>query len=100
MNLRDIQAGTLSANVMIRDGDTIFVPRAERFYVTGHVRSPGAYVFEPNLTVLQAISLAGGLTDRGSNRGLRIIRNQKELDAKLTDIVQPGDTIIVRQRWL
>ena len=100
VSLRDIQAGTLSANVMIRDGDTIFVPRAERFYVTGHIRSPGAYVFEPNLTVLQAISLAGGLTDRGSNRGLRIIRNQKELDAKLTDIVQPGDTIIVRQRWL
>ena len=100
VNLRDIQAGTLSANVMIRDGDTIFVPRAERFYVTGHIRSPGAYVFEPNLTVLQAISLAGGLTDRGSNRRLRIIRNQKEFDAKLTDIVQPGDTIIVRQRWL
>ena len=99
-DLRDIQAGTLSANVTIRDGDTIFVPRAERFYVTGHVRSPGAYVLEPNLTVLQAISLAGGLTDRGSDRRLRIIRNQKEFDAKLTDIVQPDDTIIVRQRLL
>jgi polysaccharide biosynthesis/export protein len=100
VNLRDIQAGTQSANVMIRDGDTIFVPKAERFYVSGHVRSPGAYTFEINLTVLQAISLAGGLTDRGSNRGIRIIRNQKEFDAKLTDIVQPGDTIIVRQRRL
>jgi len=100
VNLREIQAGALSANVTIRDGDTIFVPRAERFYVTGHVRSPGAYAFELNLTVLQAISLAGGLTDRGSNRRLRVIRNQQEFDAKLTDIVQPGDTIIVRQRWL
>jgi polysaccharide export outer membrane protein len=100
VNLRDLQAGTQSANVMIRDGDTIFVPRAERFYVSGHVRSPGAYTFELNLTVLQALSLAGGLTDRGSNRGIRIIRNQKEFDAKLTDIVQPGDTIIVRQRRL
>ena len=100
VNLRDLQAGALSANVTIRDGDTIFVPRAERFYVTGQVRSPGAYAFELNLTVLQAISLAGGPTDRGSNRRLRIIRQQKEFDAKLTDIVQPGDTIIVRQRWL
>jgi len=100
VNLRDLQAGALSANVTIRDGDTIFVPRAERFYVTGHVRSPGAYAFELNLTVLQAISLAGGPTDRGSNRRLRIIRRQTEFDAKLTDIVQPGDTIIVRQRWL
>jgi len=100
VNLRALQAGALSANVMIRDGDTIFVPKAERFFVTGYVRSPGAYVFEANVTVLQAISLAGGLTDRGSNRRLRIIRNEKELDAKLTDIVQPNDTIIVRQRWL
>ena len=100
VNLRDLQAGAQSANVMIRDGDTIFVPKAERFFVTGHVRSPGAYVFEPKVTVLQAISLAGCLTDRGSNRGLRIIRQEKEFDAKLTDIVQPGDTIIVRQRWL
>jgi len=100
VNLRDIQAGTVSANVTIRDGDTIFVPRAERFYVSGHVRNPGVYVFEANLSVLQAISLAGGLTDRGSNRGLRIIRNQKEFDAKLTDTVQPGDTIVVRQRRL
>ena len=100
VNLREIQAGTQSANVMIRDGDTIFVPRAERFFVTGHVRNPGAFVYEANLTVLQALSLAGGPTDRGSNRRLKIIRNQKEFDAKLTDIVQPGDTIIVRQRWL
>jgi polysaccharide export outer membrane protein len=100
VNLRDLQTGMPSANVLIRDGDTIFVPRAERFFVTGHVRSPGPYVFEPNVTILQAISMAGGLTDRGSNRRLRIIRNQKEFDAKLTDIVQPGDTIIVRQRWL
>ena len=60
INLRDIQAGKLSANVTIRDGDTIFVPKAQRFYVTGHVRTPGAYVLEPNLTVLQAISMAGG----------------------------------------
>ena len=100
VDLRDIQAGKLAANVAIHDGDTIFVPRAGRFYVTGNVRSPGAYVLEPNLTVLQAISLAGGLTDRGSDRRVRIIRNKKEFDATPTEIVQPDDTIIVRQRLL
>ena len=82
----------------IGDGDTIFVPKAERFFVTGHVRNPGAYNHEPNLTVLQAISLAGGLTDRGSNRGMQIIRNKKPFEAKLTDIVQAEDTIVIRQR--
>ena len=63
---------------------------------TSATRAPTT--IEPNLTVLQAISLAGGLTDRGSNRGVQIIRNKKEFDAKLTDIVQANDTIVVRQR--
>jgi polysaccharide export outer membrane protein len=100
INLRDLQTGNLSANVAIHDGDTIFVPKAQRFFVTGHVRSPGAYVHEANLTVLQAISIAGGLTERGSSGRVRIVRNNKELDAKPTDIVQPEDTIVVRQRLL
>jgi len=100
VSLSDIQAGKLSANVVVRDGDTIFVPKAQRFYVMGQVRNPGAFVLEPNLTVLQAISIAGGLTDRGSKRGLRIVRNKKEIGAKLTDVVQPDDTIVVRQRIL
>jgi polysaccharide export outer membrane protein len=100
VNLRDIQAGNLSANVMVRDGDTIFVPKAQRFYVTGYVRNPGEYVLEPNLTVLQAISMAGGLTDLGSSRRVRIVRNKKEIDAKPTDIVQPDDMIFVQRRRL
>jgi polysaccharide export outer membrane protein len=104
VNLREIQAGKLSQNVLVRDGDTIFVPKADRFYVIGQVRNPGSYVLEPNMTVLQAISLAGGVSERGSNRRIRIIRvvddQKRELDAKATDTVQPGDTIVVRQRLL
>lgn len=104
VSLRDLQSGKLSQNVQIRDGDTIFVPKAERFFVTGQVRNPGAYVFEPNTTVLQAISMAGGVSDRGSNRRIRIIRvvdnKKQEFDANPTDLVQPGDTIMVRQRLL
>ena len=44
-----------------------------------------------------AVTLAGGLTDRGTNRGIRIIREQKEVkNVKLDTIVKPGDTIIVK----
>jgi len=104
VDLREIQSGRLSQNVLVRDGDTIFVPKADRFYVIGQVRNPGSYVLEPNMTVLQAISLAGGVTDRGSNRRIRIIRvvddKKREFDAKTSDIVQSGDTIVVRQRLL
>lgn len=104
VNLREIETGRLSRNVTIRDGDTLFVPKAERFFVTGFVRTPGSYTLEPNMTVLQAISMAGGVTERGSGRRLRVTRvvngERKDLDARPTDLVQPGDTITVRQRLL
>jgi polysaccharide biosynthesis/export protein len=104
VNLRDIEAGKLSENVVIRDGDTIFVPKAERFFVIGQVRNPGSFVHERGMTVLQAISLAGGVTDRGSNRRVRIVRivdgKKQEFDVNPTDPVEPGDTVVVRQRLL
>jgi len=104
INLREIEDGRLSRNVMIRDGDTIFVPRVDRFFVVGMVRNPGSFPLERNMTVLQAISTAGGISERGSNRRLKIQRivnsKRKELDARPTDIVQPGDTIVVPQRLL
>jgi len=104
VNLREIEDGRLSRNVTIRDGDTIFVPRVDRFFVVGMVRNAGSYPLERNMTVLQAISTAGGISERGSNRRLKILRivnnKRKELAAKPTDIVQAGDTIVVPQRML
>ena len=104
VNLHEIETGRLSRNVAIRDGDTLFVPKAERFFVTGFVRLPGSYTLEPNMTVLQAISMAGGVTERGSGRRLRVTRvvngERKDFDVRPTDLVQPGDTIMVRQRLL
>jgi polysaccharide export outer membrane protein len=104
VSLTDMQSGRAATNPVLQEGDTIFVGRAERFYVTGQVRSPGAYTFERGMTVLQAISLAGGLTDRGSNRGLKIVRmtagKKREISVKLEDQIEPNDTIIVRQRLL
>jgi polysaccharide export outer membrane protein len=104
VNMREIQDGRLSRNVRIRDGDTIFVPKAERFFVVGMIRNAGSYILERNMTVLQAISTAGGVSERGSSRRIRIVRivdnERKEFDAKPTDIVRPNDTIVVRQRIL
>jgi polysaccharide export outer membrane protein len=103
VNIRDLQGGQLSRNVALQDGDTIFVPKAETFFVTGHVRSPGSYVYEPGMTVLQAIALAGGLSERGSQRGMKVLRTvegrQVEIGVKDTDLIRPGDTIVVRQRF-
>ncbi len=103
INVRELQEGALSQNVSLRDGDTLVVPKAQAVYVFGQVRAPGAYPADKGTTVLQALSLAGGVTDRGSTSRLVIVRTvdgkKKELKAKLTDIVEPGDTLIVKERF-
>jgi polysaccharide export outer membrane protein len=103
VNVRELQAGSLSQNVSLKDGDTLVVPKAQAVYVFGQVRAPGAYAAEKGTTVLQALSLAGGVTDRGSTSRLVIVRTvdgkKKEIKAKLTDTVEPGDTLIVKERF-
>jgi polysaccharide biosynthesis/export protein len=104
VSLEDLKTGRPSANPTLVDGDTIFVPAAERFYVSGHVRNPGSYVLTRGMTVQQAVTVAGGPTDRGSTRGIKIRRKfgteYKEITAKLTDPVKADDTIQVRQRFI
>lgn len=103
VNIQELQSGQLSRNVQLQDGDTIFVPKAETFFVTGHVRSPGSYVYQPGMTVLQAIALAGGLSDRGSRRGMKVLRivagRQQDIAVKESDVIRPGDTLVIRQRF-
>jgi polysaccharide export outer membrane protein len=94
----ELESGRLAEhNVTLQDGDQIVVPRAQQVFISGQVRSPGGYTIPSGTTVLQAVTLAGGLTDRGTMRGLKILRAGKELkNVKADTIVQPGDTIIVR----
>jgi polysaccharide biosynthesis/export protein len=103
VNLRDIQEGALSKNVQLRDGDTVVVPKARSVYVFGQVKAPGAYPMDKDTTVLQALSLAGGVTDRGSTGRIKVVRTvdgkKKEIKVKLTDLVEPGDTVIVGERF-
>jgi len=102
-NIRDLQSGSLSQNIELRDSDTIFVPRAELVYVFGEVKNPGGYAVQKSTTVLQALSLAGGLTEHGAMNRIqvvRIVKGQKvETRVKLTDLVRPEDTIMVPQRY-
>ena len=105
VDLHDVQSGAGGTNLVLRDGDTVFVPRAETIYVFGQVKSPGAYPLQQrSTTILQALSLAGGVTDRGSTSRIRVVRmvdgQKREIRATLSDIVRPGDTIIVSERFL
>jgi polysaccharide export outer membrane protein len=102
IDIKRLQAGTGDADVQLRHRDTVFVPRAESIYVLGYVNHPGAYPIRGQTTVLQALALAGGVNERGSTSGIRIVREvdgkRTELKVKPSDIIVPGDTVVVRQR--
>jgi len=98
----DIQAGELEKNLFLQPNDTVFVPQAPKIFVSGEVKSPGAYGWFPGMTTRQLISLAGGLTPDGSDGRLKVVRQvdgqSEEGKIKLDDPVKPGDTVVVRRR--
>ena len=96
------RTGDLSRNLELQNGDTIFVQRAPVFYIYGEVQRAGVYRLEPLMTVMQALSVGGGVTPRGTDRGLKVRRKSADgkfqaIDAHLTDPVQPDDVIYVRE---
>jgi len=67
-------------NIEIRPLDIVSVSKAEVVYVTGAVNKPGGFVLDdrPNVTVIQAISMAGGFSATAARGGARILRTQKD----------------------
>ena len=97
-----INTGDVSKNVELQAGDTIYVGRAPMIYVTGEVARAGAYRIEKDMTVMQAIALGGGITPRGTDRGIRIHRKNGDgqihrMEARLNDPVKVDDVIFVRE---
>ncbi len=103
VDLRELQVAAQSRNVRLRDGDTVFVPRAESMFVYGQVRNPGMYAIRGETTVLQALSLAGGVTDRGATNRVRVVRvvdgKKQEQKVNLDELVRSGDTVVVPERF-
>jgi len=96
------RSGDLSRNLNVRSEDLIFVERAPKFYIYGEVQRAGAYRLERNMTVIQALSVGGGLTPRGTERGLRIQRRDAEGNLQIltvgsSDLVQPDDVIYIKE---
>ncbi len=102
---KDVEQGSLARNIPLHDGDTVFIPRSDptRIFVSGQVRTPGAYSITENTSVLQALTLAGGVTESAAINRLRVMRivdgKQKTITVKITDTLQPGDTLVVPERY-
>ena len=99
--LLDQQAGS-QPPVMVRKGDTLFVPKAEQFYIHGQVQKPGTYTLDRPLNVMQALSVSGGFNPRANTSGVVLYRKQadgtvKTLDVDLSDPIRDGDVLFVKE---
>jgi len=96
------KVSALTKDFELKGGDTVYIERSPVFYIYGEVARSGAYPVTPNLTVMQALSVGGGLTPRGSDRRLKLRRTGadskvNERDASLQDVVQADDVIFVKE---
>lgn len=99
-----LASGEADANLVVNNNDIIYVSKAPVFYIYGEVRNPGAYRLEPNMTLRQALSVGGGLTVRGTERGVEIDRKGADgtvvtVDATAASVVDEGDVVRVPESW-
>ena len=90
------------ADLLLENGDVVYVERAPTIYMYGEVQRPGALRLERGMTVMQALAASGGLNQRGTLRGMRVSRKDergqmREIELKLTDTLLPDDVVYVRE---
>lgn len=96
--------GNTALDIEIRDGDSVHIAEAGVFYLTGEVRRPGEYRFEEGMTLLRAVTLAGGFTERAATDRIKVVREEGGLqrlieygsgNAALEATVRRGDIVVV-----
>lgn len=97
-----LRNGDMTQNLEVADGDIVFVPRMEVFYIYGEVQRPGSYRLQRDMTVMQALSMGGGLTPRGTQRGIQIKRRNgggavATITAGLFETLMPDDVVYVKE---
>ena len=99
-----MRAGQVGTDQLVSGSDVVFVERAPKFYIYGEVQRPGAIRLERAMTVTQALSAGGGLSLRGTERGLIIKRRDaqgqlRSIPARGDDLIQVDDVVYVKESW-
>lgn len=93
--------GSKQQDLVIQNGDAIWVDRASTIFIYGEVQRPGAMRLERGMTVMQALATGGGLTQRGTERGIRVHRRAGDkmqvIQPTMDDRLQDGDVVYVRE---
>lgn len=89
-------------DVLIQNGDTLWVDRQPLIYIYGEVQRPGAVRLERGMTVMQALATGGGLNLRGTEKGLRVHRRGTDgkvqvLRPKMDDTLVEGDVVFIQE---
>jgi len=97
-----LQNGRADLDVSVENGDILYVDRAPTFYMYGEVQRPGQLRLERSMTLMQALAQAGGLTGRGTQRGIRVHRKDAAgvvhvLELQMNDPVERDDVIYVKE---
>lgn len=97
-----LQAGRADLDVSVENGDIVYVDRAPTAYIYGEVQRPGQLRLERGMTLMQALAASGGLTARGTERGIRVNRKDsagatRVYEIKLNDKIERDDVVYVRE---
>jgi len=91
-----------SEDPVLLNGDVLYIDRAPMVYIYGEVQKPGAVRLERGMNVMKALAAGGGLTARGTQRGVQVHRRDtngkvQAYEAQLTSLLRDGDVIYVRE---
>lgn len=98
-----LRQGDIAANIFLSDGDIVLVPQMDVFYIYGQVQRPGKYRLERGMTVMQAVAVASGITETGSEKGIVLNRKSdkglQSISSGLEDELRPDDVIYVKNSF-
>lgn len=101
VELERILTKELQGSFLVDPRVSVSVLEYREFYISGEVKLPGGYKYQPGLNLRRAIALAGGLTERASTKRITVVRDQdpdrKPKRVSLDAPVLPGDTINIDQ---
>jgi polysaccharide export outer membrane protein len=97
-----LQSGKAELDLEVQNGDVIYADRAPTAYIYGEVQRPGQFKLERGMTLMQALAQAGGLTARGTQRGIKVHRRDANgaveiISLDLNDPVARDDVIYVKE---
>jgi polysaccharide export outer membrane protein len=108
VSLRKLLDGDSTENLALQNGDTVYIPKQTNFFVLGEVKRPGAFALEKETSALEAITLAGGFSERAASSVAKVLRKQPDgsqetipidlsgADPRARDfLLAEGDTVLV-----